>query len=355
MDDYIDSSKEVREGEQLDSRAIETFLKATSPELSGDVAIEQFPSGHSNLTYCLKVRDSEFVLRRPPIGSKVAKAHDMGREWKILTAIHPVYPLAPKPVAFCEDESVIGAKFYLMERIKGVIFRRQKPKGLALTELDAKELTTNVVKNLARIHAIDYDTAGLSDIAKPEGFLERQVNGWTERYWGSQTDDIEGVEEVTDWLKKNIPQSPPATLIHNDYKYDNIVLDADDISKIVGVLDWEMSTIGDPLMDLGIMLGYWVQADDIPARKNIATGPTYEPGSLSRREMADIYSSITGLDTSNINYYVVFAIFKLAVISQQIYYRYAKGLTQDKRFAPLIYGVKLLVLNSRQMIEKDEI
>jgi aminoglycoside phosphotransferase (APT) family kinase protein len=355
MENFQDQTAPIRSGEELPVEAVKDYLLAAIPGLSGDIAIEQFPSGHSNLTYFLKVGERELVLRRPPFGSKVKSAHDMSREYKILSAIHPVYPRVPRPLVYCADESVIGSSFYVMERIRGVILRRSLPPGMAFPPETARALALNLIKNLADIHAIDYDKAGLSSIAKVEGFLARQVNGWSERYYGSQTHDIPGVEDVISWIKQNVPPSPPATLIHNDYKYDNVILDAADLTSIIGVLDWEMSTVGDPLMDLGVALSYWVQSDDPPELLESAFGPTAAPGSPTRRELADYYAKLTGRDVSGLHYYLCFATFKLAVILQQIYYRFAKGHTHDERFGPLIDMVKLLVRVAGELINRESI
>ncbi|HUT54103.1 MAG TPA: phosphotransferase family protein [bacterium] len=355
MESVLDQTAPIRKGEELDLEAVRKYLVEAVPGLAGEIEIEQFPSGHSNLTYFVKVGDREMVLRRPPFGSKVKSAHDMSREYKILSAIHPVYDRVPRPLAYCEDESVIGARFYVMERIRGVILRRTLPDGLTLPPETVERLARNLIKNLAEIHAIDYEAVGLGAIARVEGFLARQVNGWADRYYGSQTHEIPGVEQVIQWTRENVPASPPATLIHNDYKYDNMVLDGKDITRIIGVLDWEMSTVGDPLMDLGVALSYWVQADDPPELLSSAFGPTAAPGSPTRKQLADYYAELTGRDVSNLHYYLCFAMFKLAVILQQIYYRFAKGHTHDERFGPLIDMVKLLVRTAEALIERGHI
>jgi aminoglycoside phosphotransferase (APT) family kinase protein len=355
MTDFTDQTAPVREGEEFDLEAVKKYLEEAAPDLAGEITVEQFPSGHSNLTYMVKVGEREMVLRRPPFGSKVKSAHDMGREYRILSAISPVYPPAPKPLAYCEDESIIGANFYVMERIKGVIIRKDLPEGMDFPPETAKACAMALFKNLADIHAIDYEAVGLGTLGKPIGFLSRQVKGWSDRYYGSQTHDIEGIEDMMKWIKENMPESPPATLIHNDYKYDNVVLDPDDYTRIIGVLDWEMSTIGDPLMDLGVALSYWVQADDPPELIESAFGPTHFPGSPTRRELADYYAELTGRDLSNIHYHLCFATYKLAVVLQQIYYRFAKGHTSDERFEPLIDKVRLLVRVAAELIEREEI
>jgi len=355
MSQFIDPTKRIRQGEELDLAAVRKYLAEQVPGLEGEIAIEQFPSGHSNLTYMIKVGEREMVLRRPPFGSKVKSAHDMGREYRILSALHPVYPPAPLPLAFCEDESVLGAKFYVMERIRGVILRKTLPEGFPFPPETVKGLCESFIKNLAQIHAIDYNAVGLGGLAKPEGFLKRQVDGWSDRYYGSQTHDVERVERVIAWCKGRVPASPAPTLIHNDYKYDNIILDPADLTKIIGVLDWEMSTIGDPLMDLGCTISYWVQSDDPAELRLLAFGPTSQPGSFTRQQLADRYAELTGRDVSNIHYYVVFGLFKLAVIIQQIYYRFHHGLTKDERFKPLIEVVKVLVQAADQTIERGTI
>jgi len=353
--DMIDKTAAVREGEELEVSSLKKYLKENMPGFSGGIEVEQFPSGHSNLTYMIRIDGKEYVLRRPPFGSKVKTAHDMGREFRVLSAIHGVYPPAPKPLLFCRDESVIGAKFYVMEKITGVIIRRELPEGLDFTPELASRLSRALIKNLVDIHSIDYRAVGLGDMGKPEGYLKRQVYGWSDRYFGSQTDDIPVVEQVITWLKENLPESPAPALVHNDYKYDNLVLDPDEVTKIIGVLDWEMATIGDPLADLGTALGYWVQNDDPPELRQNAFGPTHYPGSYTRKQLADLYQELTGTDVSNIHYYLCFALFKIAVIVQQIYYRFSKGLTRDERFGAMIDYVKLLSETAAELIERDHV
>ncbi|MFO8057233.1 MAG: phosphotransferase family protein [bacterium] len=355
MEELIDKTAKVREGEELPAETIRDYLKEHIPDLEGDIEIEQFPSGHSNLTYLVRIGDREMVLRRPPFGSHVKTAHDMGREYRILSGLYPVFPRVPRPLVFCEDESVIGARFYVMERLRGIILRRKVPEGMEIPPETASKLCESFVQTLAEIHAVDYEAAGLADLGKPKGYLYRQVHGWSERYYGSQTDDIEGVDRVISWLQDNLPESPEPVLVQNDYKYDNLVLAPDDITRIIGVLDWEMSTIGDPLTDLGGSLGYWVEADDPDELQALAFGPTMIPGSWTRKQIAERYAELTGRDVSNIHYYTVFATFKIMVIIQQIYYRYAKGLTKDERFAPLIEGVKILNRTSNTLIDQGHI
>ncbi|MFM1922038.1 MAG: hypothetical protein RLZZ303_3672 [Candidatus Hydrogenedentota bacterium] len=353
MSNPIDTPRPIRQGEELDLSKLEAYLKDNLPGLSGTLEVAQFPSGFSNLTYMLKVGESELVLRRPPFGSRVKSAHDMGREHRVLSALHPIYPCAPKPLLLCNDLDVIGAQFYVMERIKGTILRGKKPEGFEVTPNLARASGEALVKNLADLHALDYEAAGLADLRKEGSYVERQVKGWIERYHGSATDDIPTMIQAAEWLAANIPPDSAATLVHNDYKYDNVVLAPDDLTRIIGVLDWEMCTIGDPLMDLGVAMSYWMQADD-PQMGAVACFMTMEPGALTRREVAEYYAAITGRNLDNILFYYVFALFKLAVIVQQIYYRYKQGLTKDPRFAPLIFMVGALGMKAVECVEKGE-
>jgi aminoglycoside phosphotransferase (APT) family kinase protein len=296
------------------------------------------------------------VLRRPPFGSKVKAAHDMGREYTILAAIHSIFAPAPKPLVYCEDESVIGAKFYAMERIRGVILRGAKPTDMQLTPDLVGRTCRSIFETLADLHALDWRAAGLESLQRKEGpFIERQVEGWHKRYAGSKTHEVEHFEEVFAWCRAGLPADLGAVLIHNDYKFDNIILGADDLSKVVGVLDWEMSTIGDPLFDLGVALSYWVNPDE---RDTVSTSRCFitdEDGSLTRRELADVYGTRSGRDVSNLHWYYVFALIKLAVVLQQIYYRYHHGLTKDARFGPLIDGVRALARQAARSIDKGSI
>lgn len=339
----IDSPKDIRAGEELDAERLTSFLKEHVPELAGarEIAIQQFPGGHSNLTYSVRAGEREYVLRRPPFGSKVKSAHDMGREYRVLSKLHPVYPLAPEPLVYCEDESVIGAKFYVMRRLEGTIIRRQIPPELGLVPERLRQLDLALVDNFARIHAVDYVAAGLGDLGKPEGYVERQVTGWIKRYRDSQTDDIPMFDRISTWLTENMPKSSSSALIHNDYKLDNVVLAPGEPTKIIGVLDWEMATIGDPLMDVGTAISYWVEDGDGDEIKMMRYAPTNEPGSITRREFIARYEEASGRQIKEPLFYFVFGCMKNAVIIQQIYYRYKKGLTKDERFSMFIAGVHI--------------
>jgi aminoglycoside phosphotransferase (APT) family kinase protein len=340
--DLEDHAGRIRSGEELDLARLEPYLRSQFPALAGELRVEQFPSGHSNLTYSVSLGDTQMVLRRPPFGSKVKSAHDMGREYHVLERLHAAYP-APRPLLYCTDESVIGAPFYMMERVHGIILRRDLPAGLELAPATARRLSEAFIDNLARLHQLDYNALGLGELGKPQGYVERQVKGWIERYYGSKTHELPEVESIAAWLKDRMPAQSEATLIHNDYKYDNMVLDVAEITHIRAVLDWEMCTLGDPLTDLGTALAYWVQADDPAEVQMVRWGPTAIPDSLSRAELVERYHAKTGRDVGNMVFYYVFALFKVAVIIQQIYYRYHHGLTKDARFASLGEVTKMLL------------
>lgn len=344
MNAFLDPTASPRAGEELDLTRLTPWL--SSRWGAGAVGVEQFPRGHSNLTYLIRIGSRELVLRRPPFGSKVATAHDMSREYRVLSRLHAIYPPAPRALDYCEDDSVLGAPFYVMERVRGVILRRDLPPGMELSSRQVERLGQAFIQNLAALHRLDYASVGLAELGKPQGYVARQVKGWIERYHGSRTHPIPEVEPVSEWLLHHLSAESPETgaaLIHNDYKYDNLVLDSRDPTRIVGLLDWEMSTLGDPLMDLGTALGYWVEASDPEELRQVRMQPTTLPGSPTRAELAGMYAELAGRPLSNIVFYYVFALFKIAVIVQQIYYRYHHALTGDERFASLIEMTRVLM------------
>jgi len=343
MRNLLDHPAAIRSGEELDLTRLEPYLRGHFPNEAAPLRALQYPSGHSNLTYSLHLGAKEVVLRRPPFGSKVKSAHDMGREFRVLSKLHSVYAPAPEVLLYCDDESVLGAPFYVMEPIHGVILRKQLPRGLDFPAENARRLSESFIENLIRLHRVDYAAVGLSDLGKPQGYLERQVRGWTERYHGSKTHDYPEVEKISAWMQQHMPCTSAVSLIHNDYKYDNVVLDSNDITKIVGVLDWEMCTIGDSLSDLGTALAYWVDYTDPEELQENRWGPTTHRGSLTREQIVHYYADKTGCDASPMAFYLAFARFKLAVIAQQIYYRYHQGLTKDERFASMPGGIQILL------------
>jgi len=346
----LDGAKAVRAGEELELPALGRWLSTQGLDPS-DLSVEQFPKGHSNLTYLVHAGGREFVLRRPPRGSKVKSAHDMSREVRILRQLalprslalpeSRFLPQAPRIVASCDDPGVLGVPFYLMERLRGVILRGPAPRAVEISPDQKRALDGAFIDQLAALHTLDWQAAGLGDLGHPEGYVRRQVEGWTRRWHGSKTDEIPEVDEIAAWLFARIPPEGGAALIHNDYKFDNLVLDPG-LGKVVGILDWEMATIGDPLMDLGTALGYWVEQGDAEALRSFAFGPTFLPGSLSRRQLVERYSQALGRDVGDMLFYYCFALFKTAVVAQQIYARFKAGLTTDERFSSFIVGVQLL-------------
>ncbi len=357
-----DSPSTVRPGENLDLEKLNTFLKSKLSGFAEITEVLQFPGGYSNLTYLLKNPDGkEYILRRPPFGAKDIKGgHDMYREYKILNAIRlSGFKKVPETIIFCEDENVIDAPFYLMERIVGLIFRAKDAKLLTqeLSPSLMQKMSESLCDNLVALHNIDIfqtDSSGfsLTQIGKPEGFIQRQVEGWTKRYHASQTDEIQEMNDISVWLSNHLPTENSPTLIHNDYKYDNVIFSLSNPSEIIALLDWEMSTVGDPLMDLGTCLSYWAEPDDSTFEKSFNI--SWLKGNLSKEAFAERYALKSGRDISNILFYYTFGLFKNAVVIQQIYGRYKKGLTKDPRFANLIQGVHALSQKGIQSLERGK-
>ncbi len=345
----------VRAGEELPIEKLAAYLKEHLPDVEGPLTVEQFPKGFSNLTYLLRLGTKELVLRRPPFGNQVKTAHDMGREYRVLSRLSTVYSAAPHPYLYCDDEKILGAPFYLMERRRGLILRKTLPPEVTIDADMARRLSTALIDNLALLHSLDYQAAGLSDLGKPDGYVQRQVAGWTNRYAQAKTDDVPALDGVARWLSEHLPAESGAAVIHNDYKYDNLLLAADDPTRIVAVLDWEMATVGDPLMDLGTTLGYWVEASDPPALQLSAVGPTAMPGTLTRCELVERYQKQTGRAVTNALFYYCFGLFKIAVIIQQIYARYVRGHTQDARFQHLDQVVAVLSQQAHLSIQSGEL
>lgn len=351
---HLDSPADVRRGEDLPVQRVESYLKEMLADLKGPVRVRQYPSGASNLTYLLSFDNRRLVLRRPPFGTKAATAHDMGREYKVLSALNRHWPLAPRPLLFCDDPAVADAPFYVMEHVQGIILRKGLPPGLFTSAAQVRCLYENFVATYCELHALDYTAIGLGDLGRPGGYVRRQVLGWNKRYRAARTPDVPGCDAVMEWLEANIPaESQRPAIIHNDFKLDNIVLDPDDPFRIIGVLDWEMCTIGDPLMDLGCTLGYWVQKDDPEERHIMRTMPTHVEGALTRREFVDLYSRLSGLPMHHFDFYYCFGLFRLAVIIQQIYYRYYHGQTQNPRVKHYVQGIPVLEQAARKVMERS--
>jgi len=329
----------VRRGEELDWQRLTAWLRDRLPacnipglDVSRRPAVAQFPGGHSNLTYLVRFGDVEIVIRRPPFGPVAPTAHDVAREFRWLTAMYRVFALAPRPYLLCEDRDVIGAVFYAMQRRRGVVVRTEEPPALGSPDA-RRRLSGSLVDTLSDLHAIDVDASGLGGLGRPAGFVERQVRGWTDRWHRSQTTALAEMEALAKWLRDQLPSDPPRpSVVHGDFKIDNVMLDPNDISRIVAVFDWEMSALGDPLVDLGILLAYWAPTAP-PSQRDALTTVTDRPGYFTRDEIVDRYALRSGRDLSNIRFYEVFALFKIAVVIQQIYFRYVQGQTTDRRFA----------------------
>lgn len=324
----------IRSGEELPAERLAEYLRPRLPEWEEPFEIEQFPGGHSNLTYLLRFGKQELVLRRPPVGPVVPTAHDMARECRLLERVHPVFSLAPRPRLLCEDTAVIGVPFYLMERRRGLVVRRELPPEFGDDLELRRRVSESVVDTLAELHGVDIGARGLTDLGRSDGMLERHIRRWIQRWERAKTRDVPAMDGLAIWFFKRLP--PPnvrPTLVHNDYKLDNIMLSAEDPAHLVAVLDWEMATVGDPLVDLGIFLSYWPEAGDPEARREAISGVTALPGWLSRSQAVERYAKQTGFDVSHASFYETYALFKVAVILQQIYFRYQRGQTRDPRFA----------------------
>ncbi|MCY0893336.1 MAG: phosphotransferase family protein [Acidibacillus sp.] len=347
----------VRGGEELHEERLRDYLQqhiATMP--AGDLHIEQFPNGKSNLTYFLRVGEWEAVLRRPPFGPVPPKAHDMQREFTILQTIHPIFPIAPKPYLYSADESLVGSPFFVMERRRGIVLDTEFPDEMIATPTLCRQLSETMVDVLVRLHGLDYEHTKLATMSKPDGFMERQVHGWIGRYERAKTSDVTGTERLFQWMINHVPATSEATIIHYDYKLNNAMF-SPDMKQMVGLFDWEMTTVGDPLADLGAAMGYWVLRDDPELLKSGLGKPpvTVHEGFMTRREFIEAYAVQSGRDVKHMQFYMTFAYFKLAVIVQQIYFRFKNGQTADHRFAHLDQMVISLMQYALQITEDSTV
>lgn len=348
-----DEPKEIRKGEELDLVRLRKYLAAHDPDWDYELTVKQFPGGYSNLTYFIKAGDQELVLRRPPFGAQVKGGHDMGREYRVQKGLKRLFDKVPHVYLHCTDESVVGSEFYIMERVNGVIVRGT---GFEEGGRDIYPLIANAwLDTLVELHQVDYFEAGLADLGNPEGYARRQVEGWSRRYRKAQTDDVKVIEMVMEWLNKRIPGESGQALIHNDFKYDNVMFDPEDWTCVKAILDWEMATLGDPLMDFGTSLAYWSEPEDVEHLGELISLPTYQEGNPTKAQLIDMYADRSGTDLSNIVYYYVYGLFKIAVVVQQIYYRYHHGHTQDKRFASLGRAAQGLCFKASRAIEKNRV
>ena len=345
-----DESGPVRAEDAFDAGRVADWLRDHAAEhwrdrLVGTPEVRQFPGGASNLTYLLAYPDADLILRRPPTGVKAAGAHDMGREFRIQSALAPVFPMVPEMVAHCEDETVIRLPFYVMTRAEGVIPRREL--GLDLSEQETSTLCGNVWDVLIQLHSVDPEAAGLGDLGKGEGYVGRQVSGWTERLGAARTEDMGDWCDITAWIDERQPADVGTCLIHNDFRFDNLVLTPTSPPRVAAVLDWEMATLGDPLMDLGGSMAYWVQDDDDEFFRQFRRQPSNAPGMWSRQQIVDRYCEQMGLSVSpeQWRFYEVFGLFRLAVIAQQIWYRYYHRQTTNEQYA--VFGPAVVYLEQR--------
>lgn len=348
----VDAAGKVRVGEELDLSKLNPWLLKHIDGITGLPEVTQYSGGASNWTYCLSYPEKEMVLRRAPAGTKAKGAHDMGREHRLQAALKPVYPYVPSMLAHSDDDTLIGAEFYVMEKIDGVIPRTNLPRGLELSKEQCRQLSFNALDSLIELHQVDYQSAELSHIAKGEGYIERQISGWAHRYKKAKTWNVPSAKGVMDWLANNMPTNETICLTHNDFRLDNLVLDINDPTKIIGVLDWELATLGDPLMDLGNTLAYWVEADDDFFAHKTRRQPTHLEGMLTRQEVIDYYLDKTNSDVSDVRYYEVYGLFRLAGIVQQIYYRYHHKQTDNPNFKILWIYVHYLMHRCRKLIRQ---
>jgi aminoglycoside phosphotransferase (APT) family kinase protein len=354
MSTSLDQPRAVRDEDALDLHRVDAFLKQHVDGLEGTPSLAQFPGGASNLTYLITYGDRELVLRRPPAGAKAKSAHDMLREAQVMAALKPHYPYVPAILATCDDSSVIGQDFYVMERLRGSILRRELPPELGLDADGVRQLCLGFIDRLIELHQVDAALSELQHIGKGGGYIARQVAGWSDRWQKSLTEDTDACADVVVWLAAKQPAHDNAScVIHNDYRFDNVVLDPDHPLDIIGVLDWEMATIGDPLMDLGGSLAYWVQADDDATFQSFRRQPTYVPGMLTRREVIDYYGQRSGLHVDNFDFYEVFGLFRLMVIIQQIYRRFALGQTSNPQFAGFGQAARYMGGRCRRIIGRS--
>ena len=346
-------TRPVREGEQLDWASLDAYLQENIPGLGGRPDVSQYLAGNSNLTYCLRYPNADLVIRRPPFGSKVKSAHSMSREYRIMKALKPVFAAVPEVLAYSDDESIIGAEFYVMRRVQGqVAGEKVLPAAWEFSEADTRRFCISFWTKLIELHQVDYRAAGLQDFGRPQGYARRQVEGWNGRMQAAATADGETFEDVQDWLLQNLPQNEPAAaILHGDYRLDNVILDKHDPFKVVALLDWEICALGNPLMDLGNALAYWIEPDDPAYLQALMMQPSSASGMLSRREILHLYAERTAVDVSDFTFYYTYGIFRNAVILQQIYYRFYHGKTQDKRFEKFGPLVQLLGAHCRSLVQ----
>ncbi|NVJ98277.1 MAG: phosphotransferase family protein [Alphaproteobacteria bacterium] len=357
MTESLNKTVDVREGEELDSRLIDRIVKERIGGLEGTPTIRQFASGHSNLTYSIQYQNKSLVLRRPPHGTRPKSGHSMIREFSVMNALKPVFPAVPETYFHVPDEgSPLGAEFYVMEQVDGRKLDRTIPKSWGFGEEEGRKLCSAFFEKLIELHQVDFKSAGLGDFGKPEGYVERQVTGWNRRYERVITDDVEDFADVRQWLEDHMPPGEVGhAVLHGDYRLDNVILCEENPFEIKAILDWEISALGDPLMDLGNTLAYWSQKGDPDEMIAMCMQPCMAPGMMTREEICDLYARKTGYDLAKFDYYLVYGVFRLAVILQQIYYRYFHGQTKNPAFASFGQRTNQIGNYARSLIEKSGI
>ncbi|MEQ6204712.1 phosphotransferase family protein [Sulfitobacter sp. HNIBRBA2951] len=348
----IDQAGAIRDGEDLNMAQLHPWLQTALPHLQGHPVVTQYSGGASNWTYRLHYGNDDLILRRPPTGTKAKGAHDMGREYRLQKALRPVFPLVPKMHAFCDDPAIIGDEFYVMERLNGVIPRKNLPRDVALSPEEVRRLCTNVLDTLIALHKVDHRAAGLDTLAAGAGYTKRQIAGWSKRYRDARTWNVPRGEGIMRWLAANLPDKERLCLTHNDFRFDNVVLDPIDPTRVIGVLDWELATIGDPLMDLGNTLAYWVEAGDDRLARATRRQPTTLPGMMTRQEVIAYYCNAMGGKPESFTFYEVYGLFRLSVIVQQIYARYHKGQTKNPEYKRFWIFVHYLHHRCRKLIRR---
>lgn len=348
---FEDVASAVRDGEQLPETQLAQWLQQQLPYLQGPMQVTQYSGGASNWTYRLQFSNADLILRRPPAGTKAKSAHDMGREYRIQKALKPVFPYVPSMHVYTDDTSIIGDEFYVMERIAGIIPRKNLPRKLQLTEQQTRQLCEHALDVLIELHQVDIEAAGLTDLAKGAGYTERQVTGWCERYRKAKTWNVPSGKGIMRWLHANMPSHETICMTHNDFRFDNLVLDSENPTQIIGVLDWELATLGNPLMDLGNSLAYWIQADDDRIARSTRRQPTHLKGMLTRQQVIDYYCSKMGVNVADFRFYEVFGLFRLSVIAQQIYYRYHHKQTRNPAFKNFWFLVNYLHWRARKLMK----
>lgn len=320
--------------EGLDLDALGAWLDRESPGLlTGPLSADMITGGKSNLTYVVGDGAHDVVVRRPPMGHVLATAHDMGREYRAMAALAGTDVPVPAMHALCEDTEVIGAPFYVMQRSPGTPYKHASELE-ALGAERTRAISEDLVDTLGRLHAVDYAAVGLGEFGRPDGYLDRQVRRWRKQLESSRSRDIAGIDELAERLTARIPTSSEGTIVHGDYRLDNVLIDSTNGDRMTAVLDWEMSTLGDPLTDVAVMLAYQQMAETSRAAGQAAsvTDAPLAPGYLSRDDVIERYASATGRDVSDIGFHLGLAFFKLAVILEGIYFRYSQGQTLGEGF-----------------------